>query len=176
MERLIKSIRDSLSSGNYIAAITLAVTLPDICGNIECPDCDSTEKKYTDWCKRNLEDYYRIKVDESNFLLNRVGISRKKCEDGKYELTFLKSVCLYHLRCALLHSGHLDLEHCKKKSGEFDEFEFIDDPESRWYVKLNPQTNKTTICFDIQLFCENMCKAVELWLKDHPTNLGLKIQ
>lgn len=123
-----------------------------------------------------MESTYCVKVEKTNPLVLKMGIPFTQGVDGRYELKFLESLCLYQLRCALLHSGRSKLSKCKQNERIYDEFEFVDDSKMRWCVKLNPKTNKTTACFDTQLFCENICKAVELWLKDHPTNLGLKIQ
>lgn len=178
MERLIKSIRDSLLYGNNVAAVAMAVMLPDICGKVEWPEAYSRER-YTKWCNANLKEMYQSDWSNLNSIATLMKIPNEKNEDGTYRMTFLPSECLYQLRCSLLHAGtsELELDDDGTPLGKFNnEFEFLERPDMKVSVKYENATKKIIVSFDTTTFCENMCKAVELWLKDHPTNLGLRIQ
>lgn len=178
MDRLVSSIRDSLLYGNNVAAVAMAVMLPDICGKVEWPELGS-KKRYIKWCEANLKELYQSDWPNLNSIATLMKIPYKENEDGTYKMTFLKSECLYQLRCALLHQGTSELELDKDGNplgGFNNEFEFLEKPDIRLSVKYENATKKIVVSFDTTTFCENMCHAVEAWLENHPTNLGLRIQ
>ena len=45
---LIKEIKKSLESGNYLSALIVALTIPDICGKILYPK-ETNGKRYKKW-------------------------------------------------------------------------------------------------------------------------------
>src|SRR4051794_25550944 len=57
MKRFTDSGRKALDNGNQYIALTLALTLPDICGSIESPGTKS-QKRYEAWFKTWLEPTY----------------------------------------------------------------------------------------------------------------------
>lgn len=54
MERFITSIEASLESENWLAALFMALAMPDICRSLERPDISpkTTGKWYRDWVTR----------------------------------------------------------------------------------------------------------------------------
>ena len=179
MDRLISSIRDSLLYGNNIAAVAMAVMLPDICGKVEWPTLKGNRKRYTAWCEKYLKEIYQSDWKNLNSLVELMKLQPEKNADGTYKITFLKSECLYQLRCALLHEGssELEVDNDGIPLGGFNhECEFLERPDMRVSVKYENATKKIIVSFDTTTFCENMCNVVESWLKDHPTNLELRIQ
>lgn len=49
MLQLIDDVNKALDAESYYSALTLALTLPDICGKAEYPQEKSTAKRYKDW-------------------------------------------------------------------------------------------------------------------------------
>ncbi|MEG1111408.1 MAG: hypothetical protein RSE65_11895 [Hafnia sp.] len=60
MERFITSIEGSLENENWLAALFMALAMPDICRSLERPDIEqgTTGKWYKDWVTRYIEDKY----------------------------------------------------------------------------------------------------------------------
>lgn len=92
MKRFTNGGRRSLSQGNLYSALTLALTLPDICGSLEDPGPNKSKKRYIAWCKANLEPRYT----------HLIGSPPR-------ENTFLSAEECYRLRCSLIHSGTADM-------------------------------------------------------------------
>ena len=50
MDAVISEVRHCLESGYYHAALVLALTIPDICGLVEYPECrKKSSKRYVAW-------------------------------------------------------------------------------------------------------------------------------
>lgn len=91
MKNKIEEIKKAIDAGAYFAALTLSLTIPDICGQIEYPDCKSIGKRYSKWYDKYVKPTY----------CNPDGDNPPNLFDGK--------MC-YKLRCAILHSGNFDLK------------------------------------------------------------------
>lgn len=85
IEQLVNEINGLLRDGYPYSALGIALTLPDICGNIAYPNT-----KVADHYKKWYSEYVNP-------------ISALKFKDG-----FDEEIC-YKLRCAYLHSGNFDL-------------------------------------------------------------------
>lgn len=82
MEHLVQAIKHSLATHNWYSAVTLSLTLPDICGKLENPNLRSRQR-YSAW----FNQYVAM------------------AHPG-----FLNGDDCYALRCAYLHQGEFDLE------------------------------------------------------------------
>ena len=97
----INSIKRAIECECYLPALALALTLPDICGQIEHPDFVSTDKygnkrregrkQYVTWYDDYVKPLYYIANDDAPVL------------------QFDGELC-YALRCALLHEGNFELK------------------------------------------------------------------
>lgn len=86
IEQLVNEINGLLRDGYPYSALGIALTLPDICGNIAYPNT-----KVADHYKKWYSEYVNP-------------ISALKFKDG-----FDEEIC-YKLRCAYLHSGNFDAD------------------------------------------------------------------
>ena len=99
--RIINEIESSLRNENFIAALALALTLPDICGKAEFPDEKRVGHRYIKW----FNDY--------------VGKYEKppKSNDGKNtefdDMPYMSGEIIYSLRCCFLHQGNPNIEKAK---------------------------------------------------------------
>lgn len=84
MEKRIQEARNCIDNGLYEAALALALTLPDICGQVEYPALKKVGERYTKW----IDDFVDSKVLYDQFF--------DEVDDFKH----LESEDIYKLRCA----------------------------------------------------------------------------
>ena len=113
IQKIIDDVSKALEHQCFTPALMAALTLPDICGNVEYPGYTS-KKRYVSWF-----DKY-IPHGLSPFWDN---------EKGK-NLPELNGEIVYLLRCSLLHEGTINFEKTKIKCIEnrFDYFELYTEP------------------------------------------------
>jgi hypothetical protein len=78
MKRFTDAIAKALADKNWLAAVALSLTMPDVCGGMEHPN-DGSEKRYRAWWDKYMLKHYPR----------------------------LSSADAYALRCAYLHEGGL---------------------------------------------------------------------
>lgn len=93
METFFAALEQAIEERNWYAALTLSLTLPDICAQAEKPGARATGRDYQAWVKRHLTPIYT----------NRVGGSPEP-------VVFLSAGDCYALRCALLHGGSAEID------------------------------------------------------------------
>lgn len=137
MERFITSIEASLKSENWLAALFMALAMPDICRSLERPDIanGTTGKWYKDWVTRYIEEKY----------------TSGRFEDCRF---YAQDFWLY--RCSCLHAG-VDPENKKRMM----KFNFTPPPSSGIKVHLNNLGGKLQLQIDV--FCRDMITAVNRW-------------
>lgn len=139
------SLQQSLANQNYFAALTLALTLPDICSKLENPQLN-TGPRYIDWFNEFLSRKYKRQVGPQ----------------GQVH-TFLSGGDFYALRCAVLHQGELDITSQRARQ-VLNDFIFVR-PRVSSSVHLN-QLNDT-LQLQVDIFCVDIILAVEEWVKLH---------
>lgn len=145
----INDIRKALLNKTYISAVALALTLPDICSQVENNTAESSKKNYIAWVNNHLP------VNCFNFPLA-----------GFEEQTFTGNMC-YSLRCSVLHSGSTDVAN-QKLHVTVDRF-LLTKPGDAKYNKgfmysEEKQADGTvlkTTYIGIDYLCECLCNAAE---------------
>lgn len=141
----LQEIKQCLDAGMLQQALTLTLSIPDICGRIEYPDMqeDKNGTRYAKWFDENIDAY-------------NVGESGK---DGKHFDCFNGYMC-YLLRCRMLHGEPKNIEDVPnrpqsalKKEG-FDHifFEFTDNDASEFFQFVGKRK--------IALFCKSIPQLV----------------
>lgn len=97
LENIIQDIIVAKCNGAYISALSLALTLPNILSNIEGGK-KVGKAEYIDWFDKWVYKYF--KSDEPQSELESM---------GRVVTEFDGANC-YKLRCALFHSGNVDLQ------------------------------------------------------------------
>lgn len=145
MNHLIEAIKKSLSNENYISALYLSLTLPDICARIDSIDNKTSKNKYINWFNTYLAETYKHNIGSE-----------------KTEHVFLTGDDLYALRCAVLHEGSLNIstQNARKVHEKF--FFTVGHPHLR-------QIN-SVLQLDLPTFCLEICDAVSKWLEINATN------
>lgn len=144
MQNFIEAIRKAIKEKNWYGALFIALTLPDICGKVECPNLTSNQR-YKDW----FDKYMNAKYKHNS-------------------IVFLSSDDCYALRCALLHGGSDDI--IKQFSQKIlEKFIFMTGGPHCNYMQdnyVNGQRVKTSLQLRVDKFCEDICDSAEQWLKD----------
>lgn len=103
---IIKEINKALADNMYIAALSMALTIPDICGKAEYPN-EKVGKRYIDWFEENIGKY-----------------EHPPFEDGKTKMPYLSGEVVYSLRNSMLHQGtpNIDKDKIKEETNKIDRF------------------------------------------------------
>ncbi len=157
---LINEIEILLKNNNLRCALGMALTLPDICGQIEYPSEDGVKKRYTDWCE--------------NYLFNQgfnTHIAFTKSIPAEEQRVISPEVC-YKLRCAYLHSGNLELN--QRSGDDLPKFRLImshTDDEGVYSGSINKQplivndqlvdSKVISITIDIRHLTKVICNAAK---------------
>ena len=105
VDRLVREIDKCLNNGCCMAALSLALMLPDICGKAMFPDMRNNKDRYVRWY-----DEYGVNEIKNNPLIYNLPIE------------YLTGNVLYLLRCSMLHQGNPNLEKGKE---DFVYFELL---------------------------------------------------
>ncbi len=95
--KLIEEINVALSYNLYFAALSLALTLPDICGKAEYPDKGSTSR-YKLWYDEYIGQY-----------------EKSPSVEGGPDMPYLSGEIVYNFRSSLFHQGNPNLDNDEYK-------------------------------------------------------------
>lgn len=151
MIKIINEVRKAIKNKTYLSALTLALTIPDICSQVETGKEDSVRGIYIDWFNKH--------IDKEAFDL---GIGEFK------EQTFNGNMC-YALRCKVLHNGNVELKQTSRNLKiELDHFQFTipESPEYYYgykyvYLPGEDEAIKTVTIIAIDYLCAIICEAAE---------------
>jgi hypothetical protein len=158
IQRFVDAARQCTVAKNWYAALTLSLTLPDICSALEDPGPGKVAKRYTDWCRRYLEPRFTTNVGTPP--QKRVFLSAEDC---------------FQARNSIVHEGSSEI--LASKRNDLDRFEFFSDGGHMNYVgggtyNGNPQPNYLQLRVD--LFCETIFTAVGEWENDVLSNVSIQ--
>lgn len=144
----IQEIRQAVKNGTYIAALALALTLPDICSQVENHASAGTGSMYVSWVNKHM--------DYNSFQFPLGGFENQE---------FGGEMC-YSLRCRVLHNGDLDIKN-PPKGVSIDSFVLTKPGDSCYYHGYRYETkenNGTTVLktiIGIDYLCEQLCNTAE---------------
>ena len=147
IEEIINEINRLLKNEYPYSALGMALTIPDICGNIAYPKAACGER-YIRW----FNEY----VSPINCL-----------QSGEDYRLFDGEIC-FKLRCAYLHSGNFDLGH-KKAVKDIERFtlHYSQDPELRFMKIEQAIDGRYQIDIDLGVLCDQLCKAAKIFCESH---------
>lgn len=155
MKQLIKEIKSSLENKNYLSALALTLTLPDICGKISYPELKgarNTGKRYIRWYDEYIYPYELSPV-----------------ECNPYNEWVPDGFAIYKLRCNLLHDGSLDIDNdVKKEKGIEDSSDYkfmltnnFTSYNLSWEDGDKSKEPGVLVRIGVEDFCEKVCAVVE---------------
>lgn len=117
IQRLIWDIEKSLDNDCFFSALSLALTLPDICGKAKYPDEESSKKRYINWYDEYVGKY-------------------EQCPGQEGIVPYLSGEVVYSLRCSFLHQGNPNIEKDKIKDEccKIDKFTLLVERKKKFNV------------------------------------------
>lgn len=143
----IKDIQTALNAGAYLSALALALTLPDICSQVEDQVTKETGKRYIKWINNHFDS---TDFQFPNFEKNEFG----------------GEMC-YALRCKVLHEGNTNVEENQKVFVDSFQLTFPGDKEYFHGFKYtidfsqNPSPEIAKTYIGIDYLCEILCKRAD---------------
>ena len=154
MELFIDSIKLSLRTSNWHAALLSSLCLPDICGFLNSGERES-KKRYVAWFNKYLGEEHAPSP----------------------EFTFLSGSDCYALRCALLHQGQENIDDQRSRD-ILDEIVFVR-PGSSIEGNLKPghcfrlenclvgdRRFRSALILHVDVFCRHLSAGAEKWLSE----------
>lgn len=151
IKELTWEICKCLKDGYYMAALTSALTLPDMCGKAEYPEMEKqTKKRYVDWFDKYIG-------------------YREKERYGDKGVPYLSGELVYSLRCSLLHQGNPNLRDKEKNENNVVDFELVyqryDGASRRMgiteaqIIEVDGEKKAVNIRYsiDVKLLCYKLC-------------------
>lgn len=161
VNRIIEEIQKSLKQENYLAALTMALTLPDICGKAAEPSL-GTGARYKKWYKDNVVLHEKTS-DPHEADMPYCGA----------DMPYLSEEVIYQLRNSMLHQGNpnVDAKSIREEQCKVDEFIlFVDEPYDSglsvvsYEKELNEKELKITnrkLEVNLVLTCNRICNAAK---------------
>lgn len=146
MRPFINAVRNSIKEENWYAALTLALTLPDICGKLELENLKSA-KRYIKWFNKYIKSKYTVYIGPD-----------------KTEKNFLTGEDAYALRCSYLHAGEFNIEEQYIRKA-LEGFMFVVTKNKNQIVHNNKLNN--VLQLQVSVYCEDICDGVEQWINDN---------
>ncbi len=115
--RLIDDMNKALDNDCFLSALSLALTLPDICGRAKYPDEKSTKKRYIGWYDEYVGAY-------------------EQCPGEEGKMPYLSGEVLYSLRCSFLHQGNPNIERDKiqEECCKIDHFTLLTEKKKQFNI------------------------------------------
>ncbi|WP_139348397.1 hypothetical protein [Dickeya dadantii] len=167
MERFISAIRKSVDDSNWMSAMCLAITMPDICGGIEWPGDKNNSERFKNWFNQNLKIHYDPENNYESLMSARPNILKEfsgnpyaleSFEKLKFEPVAehvrLNADDFWKLRCKLLHDGRGQVRKGKN---------IIPSPKPEEGYSIHKAFMGGLFYIQVDIFCEDMCIAVESW-------------
>lgn len=125
--QLIDDMNKALDNDCFFSALSLALTLPDICGKAKYPNEKSVGKRYIDWYDEYVGAY-------------------EQCPGEEGQMPYLSGEVVYQLRCSFLHQGNpnIDKDKIDEECCKIDKF-----------VLMTEKKKEFNILADAASSCEN---------------------
>ena len=162
MLKIIEVIQDANAKNCPLPALALALTLPDICSQIEYPDEKNVGYRYRNWYNSHVH-----KHEEFHCTLNKHAAPvDSACHSMEEMLHKFNGYACYKLRCLLLHQGDAAM------SGEikYDNLYFhIHDGEASQPDRPADQTGRPIehISINSKLLCDYLCLYAKKYYNEH---------
>lgn len=146
LDLFIKEIEEDLDSKRYLSALHLALSIPDMLGQLLYPNLKSGKDCYIAWYDNHVKDTFG-----------------KTPHDSFYEEVgwrHLDGTIVYQLRCSLFHDGSNDVEK-KTKTSEFV-ISFGDESYSFGNIaSTDDEGNFKYLYINAKEFCCNLVNAAK---------------
>ncbi len=139
MKNLLSALRRCVKEENWYAAITMALTLPDICGSIDSPGRRNSEARSVAWFDRYVSHAYRDTFEGVEYI-------------------FMTGGDCYALRCAALHQGTFDVS--DQRARDVVERFIL---HHSGVIRFHKVRQGKKLVIDLTTFCLDVAAGVETW-------------
>lgn len=155
--RIIEEIKECIDNECFIAALSLALTIPDVCGKAEYPELeDKNKKRYIKWF-----DTF-------------VGAYEKPSDPYGSDMPYLNGEVLYTLRNSVLHQGtpNIDTSKVTEERCKVDEFILIisdvyDGGLSRVSYGKGLTITERMLQINLVNLCHKLCSVAKSYYEDN---------
>ena len=115
INKIVDDINIALQNGAYLSALSLALTLPDVCGKAEYPTERSTKRRYIDWYNTHIGQYET---------------------DGQTDCPYLSGEVVYSLRNSFLHQAtpNINKDNITNEQNKIDHFVLVIEPTNSFDI------------------------------------------
>lgn len=119
MDRIISDIDKALGAEAYMAALSLMLTLPDICAKAEYGKQYGNKKRYITWFDEYIGQY-----------------EKPPQENGEAPMPYLSGEVVYQLRCMILHQGtpNIDSKEIREDACKIDHFTLVTESKNEFDI------------------------------------------
>ncbi|WP_430883310.1 hypothetical protein [Fusibacter sp. JL216-2] len=155
--KLIDDVNKSLDAESYFSALSLVLTLPDICGKAHYPNEKRVGIRYTRWFDEYIGKYEQCPC--------------KHCKDN--EMPYLSGEVVYSLRNSLLHQGTPNIESNKIKceSNRIDYFKIIIEPKNEFNIYSDSSSvmngSVKTYSVNLRRLCLIICSCTKAYYESN---------
>lgn len=155
---MVESVKLSLQTENWLPAITIALTLPDICAKIDGSYGGNSQERYAAWYEANVAELPMIFGPEFSPYKN-----------------FMSGNDCYALRCAFLHEGETEIKKHHRAKENIDLYPFKVSDMVPWSLTVTHEhSSKVMLSLDPRFFCNDICRAVNAWLDSKVDNVRVQ--
>ncbi|MDK2757772.1 MAG: hypothetical protein KYX66_13675 [Blastomonas fulva] len=140
----VEAVESALVGESWLSALSLSLTLPDICGRLQSPQRRSQER-YVAWWNVYIAPRYTSKIPG-------------------YPHVFVSGRDAYALRCAYLHQGQDDIaeQRAREALARFNFRQPVPRGPGLHLIQVGDQMN-----LQVDRFCSDICAGVRRWMDDH---------
>ena len=153
VNEIIREVNMCLDNGCCIAGLSLALTLPDICGKAYYPELGN-KRRYIKWFDENIGKY------------------EHDAESARVGMPYLSGELVYSLRCSLLHQGNPNI---KENQFGIVYFELIYRQNEGSHITVssaeaqlikdengNEKAVNKKLCINVRDLCWKICRLAEV--------------
>lgn len=157
---LLNEIKGCLNDKHYLAALSLALSIPDVCGSVEYSNITAVSQRYKEW--------YKNHIGKNENLLNMVN----DCEDYPW----IDEDIVYSIRCNMFHEGFpkVNTSQVKRDINKSDVFYLALYESNRFssndadlIVNDEEWTIKKKTMINVSYLCNLLVDAGELFYKNN---------
>lgn len=115
--RLIDDMNKALDNDCFFSALSLTLTLPDICGKAKYPTEKKNSKRYIAWYDEYVGAY-------------------EQCPGEERKMPYLSGEVVYQLRCSFLHQGNpnIDKDKIQEECCKIDKFILLTEKKKEFNI------------------------------------------
>lgn len=157
LDRIVDDVNKALDNNAYIAGLSLALTLPDICGKAEYGPDVGSKKRYIDW----YDTYIPF------------GFSPFHGMGNPNQTPELTGEVLYSLRCTLLHEGNpnVDKDKIRCENNKVDHFTLVlEDKKGNglYFQSVSRGKDHRSMAINVRGICKFLTETAKAYYKKYP--------